>query len=569
MYDIKANNDEYIRQNRLQNYSVWFLLAFSVGLILRLVLLNTMVYTQNELVLVNQALQIARRMSADTSMVPVYTGLTGWFFFLFGAGNFLARLIPAVVGASIVLGPWAWRERVGQKTALILSFALAFDPTYLLFSRAIHGGIFAIAGLLWAFTFLRKDKPLLAGVSLTFAFLSGSSFWNLILVIGLTYLIMRIVKPDLAKELLSFQLSGGKTAWVSLAVGFMVSSFLILTSFLLDPSGLGGVASGIIDFIGNFAQPFEKPFYHLIYLVIAHSILPFLVFFLGFLAFRTTEKSNWYRIGAVSILISLIIGVLVFRESYEFLLWPVLVSWIGGAIWLGKLKISLKESWFSTTLLMGFVLVILIYLLVNSRRLAGLPFGTPQFWSIFLMIVAGVILFVSSWWLVKFGWSKGNGNQIFLFTFLFFLVIMTVGDSTRSLHSAQQLRSIEYLDNQLVLPNSDIKSVLADFGLTGKPLQQSENFSLIDLPDEFSWYFRSFAIERNDPETSVILTRTSIMPDQNVEFRGINVVLERTIDWNKDSLTTYLQALTGKPAKFENQKGVLWVRTNLFTGASQ
>ena len=569
MYDIKANNDEYIRQNRLQNYSVWFLLAFSVGLILRLVLLNTMVYTQNELVLVNQALQIARRMSADTSMVPVYTGLTGWFFFLFGAGNFLARLIPAVVGASIVLGPWAWRERVGQKTALILSFALAFDPTYLLFSRAIHGGIFAIAGLLWAFTFLRKDKPLLAGVSLTFAFLSGSSFWNLILVIGLTYLIMRIVKPDLAKELLSFQLSGGKTAWVSLAVGFMVSSFLILTSFLLDPSGLGGVASGIIDFIGNFAQPFEKPFYHLIYLVIAHSILPFLVFFLGFLAFRTTEKSNWYRIGAVSILISLIIGVLVFRESYEFLLWPVLVSWIGGAIWLGKLKISLKESWFSTTLLMGFVLVILIYLLVNSRRLAGLPFGTPQFWSIFLMIVAGVILFVSSWWLVKFGWSKGNGNQIFLFTFLFFLVIMTVGDSTRSLHSAQQLRSIEYLDNQLVLPNNDIKSVLADFGLTGKPLQQSENFSLIDLPDEFSWYFRSFAIERNDPETSVILTRTSIMPDQNVEFRGINVVLERTIDWKKDSLTTYLQALTGKPAKFENQKGVLWVRTNLFTGASQ
>ena len=185
------------------------------------------------------------------------------------------------------------------------------------------------------------------------------------------------------------------------------------------------------------------------------------------------------------------------------------------------------------------------------------------------MIVAGVILFVSSWWLVKFGWSKGNGNQIFLFTFLFFLVIMTVGDSTRSLHSAQQLRSIEYLDNQLVLPNSDIKSVLADFGLTGKPLQQSENFSLIDLPDEFSWYFRSFAIERNDPETSVILTRTSIMPDQNVEFRGINVVLERTIDWKKDSLTTYLQALTGKPAKFENQKGVLWVRTNLFTGASQ
>lgn len=569
MYDIKASNEEYIRQDRLKNYSAWFLIAFAVGLILRLVLLNTMVYTQNELVLVNQALQISRRMSADTSMVPVYTGLTGWLFFLFGSGNFLARLLPAIVGASVTLVAWAWRERLGQKTALILSFALAFEPTYLLFSRAIHGGIFAIAGLLWAFTFLKKNKPLLAGVSLAIALMSGSSFWYLILFIGLTCLIMRIVKPDSANDLFSFQLRSGKRAWISLAAGFVVSSVLILTSFLLDPSGLGGVASGIIGFAGNFAQPFEKPIYHSIYLLIAHSLLPFLAFFLGFLAFRTTKQSNSYRIGAVSILISLIIGALISRDSYEFLLWPVLVSWIGGAIWLGKLKVSLKESWFSTAILMGFVLAILIYLLVNIGRLAGLPFGTPQFWSIFLMIIAGVILLVSSWWLVKFGWSEGNGNQIFLVTLLFLLAILTMGDSTRSLHSAQQFRSIEYLDNQLVLPNNDIDSILADFDLTRKPLQQSGDFSLIDLPEEFSWYFREFSIERNDPETSVILARTSVMPDQNVEFRGINVVLERTIDWKKDSLTTYLQALIGKPTQFENQKGVLWVRTNLFTGASQ
>lgn len=569
MYDIKASNDEYIRQDRLKIFSMWFLLAFAVGLILRLVLLNTMVYTQNELVLVNQALQISRRTSADTSMVPVYTGLTGWLFFLFGSGNLLARLLPAIVGATLVLLPWAWRDRLGQKTALILSFGLAFEPTYLLFSRAIHGGIFAIAGLLWAFTFLKKNKPLLAGVSLAFTLLSGSSFWYLILVIGLTYLIMRIVKPDSAKDLFSFQLRCGKRAWISLAAGFVVNSVLILTSFLLDPSGLGGIASGIIGFAGNFAQLFDKPIYHSIYLLIAHSLLPLLVFLLGFFAFRTTKQSNWYRIGAVSILISLTIGALISRDSYELLLWPVLLSWIGGAIWLGKLKISLKQSWFSTAILMGFVLAILIYLLVNIGRLAGLPFGTPQFWSIFLMIIVGVILLVSSWWLVKFGWSEGNGNKIFLVTLLLFLAILTLGDSTRSLHSAQQVRSIEYLDNQLVLPNNDIESILADFDLTGKPLHQSGDFSLIDLPEEFSWYFREFALERNDPETSVILTRTSVMPDQNVEFRGINVVLERTIDWKKDSLTTYLQALIGKPPKFENQKGVLWVRTNLFTGASQ
>ncbi|MFA5612406.1 MAG: hypothetical protein WDA04_06070, partial [Anaerolineaceae bacterium] len=160
-----------------KNWSVWFLLAFALGLVMRLVLLNDVVYTQNELTLVNQALQVSQRMSQTTSSVPVYTGLTGFLFFLFGATDFLTRFVPALAGASIVLLPWVWRERLGHKTALILGFVLAFEPTFLLFSRSINGGILALSGLLWAFTFLKKDKPGLAGLSLAVAILGGVSFW--------------------------------------------------------------------------------------------------------------------------------------------------------------------------------------------------------------------------------------------------------------------------------------------------------------------------------------------------------------------------------------------------------
>jgi hypothetical protein len=120
-----------------------------------------------------------------------------------------------------------------------------------------------------------------------------------------------------------------------------------------------------------------------------------------------------------------------------------------------------------------------------------------------------------------------------------------------------------------VLPNNDVEEILADFALTGKTLEQWGSFSLIDLPEELSWYFRDFNIARNQPGTSLVLSRTTSMPIQNDQFRGMNVVLERSINWRKNGITAYLQTASGKIAVFEDNKGVLWVRTFLFTGASQ
>ena len=569
MSDKIAVNNENGQKDLLGKQAAWFLLAFAIALVMRLVLLNAMVYTQNELVLVNDALQVSQQISTETSTVPVYTGLTAWLFFLFGPGNFLARLVPALVGASIVLIPWFWKEKIGQKSALILSFALAVDPTFLLFSRSSHGGIFSIAGLLWTFTLLKKHKPVLAGISFAFAFLSGASFWSFLLILGLTILIVKFFRPDLVEELFAFNFLDTRKALVGSIMAFLGSTFLILNSFLLNPSGLSGVGSGIVDFVTNFARAYEKPVYHSIYLLAAHSYLPILLFIIGYFRSRSTEQKDGFRLGAFTILISLIICILVSREGFEILLLPVLLCWVGGAIWLAHWEVKLTESWLTSVFLIGFVIAILTYLSINLGRLSQMTLGTPQFWNIWLMITAGIILLVSAWWLVKFGWTSSNGNQVFLLTILCFLAITSLSNSTIGLRSGQQVRSLEYLDDQLVLPNNDVELVLKDFSLTGKTIQQLGNFSLVDLPEDFSWYFRNFGIDRNQPGTSMILTRTTALPDQSGDFRGMNVILSRSIAWEKDPLATYLRTSTGKNIVFEDQKGVLWVRTNLFTGASQ
>lgn len=569
MNSRRENLNQKIQTTWHQGWSVWFLPAFALGLVVRLVLLNEMVYTQNELTLVNQALQVSQRLSHATSSVPAYTGLTGFLFFLFGATDFLARLVPALVGASIVLLPLVWRERLGHKTAIILAFALAFDPTFLLFSRSIHGGIFALTGLLWEFTFLKKNKPGLAGLSLAVAILGGAPFWAFLVIIMLTWLLARIIQPEAVDELLRFQIFRERSGWINYVVGFAVSSGLILTSFLLDPAGIGAVASGLVSFFHMLSSGYEKPLYHLIYLLVARSHLPIVLFSIAFIRLRSTKIQSWYRVGGLSMLISLLIGLVLSRESFEILLWPVLLAWTGGAFWLRRWQPAWGESGLTTVLLMGFVFGILIFLSLNLKNLGEQIVGTPQFWNVFLLIVAGVIVVLIGWWLVRFGWPSGIGSQAFLLVALLFLAVTSLGSSMRSLSSGQQLRSLEYLDNRVTLPNNDIEVILADFALTGNSLHTLGGYALVDVPNDFGWYLRGFLTERNHQEKSLILSSHGFLSKQSDEFRGLNVVLERSVDWQRNEGTTYLQSIAGRNPAFVDQKGVLWVRTNLFTGASQ
>jgi len=552
-----------------KNASVWFSLAFLVGLFLRLGFLEGMVYAQNELELINQALQISRGMSTTTSAVPAYTGLTGVMFFLLGANNFLARLFPALIGASLILLPALWKEKLGTRTALILSIALALDPTYLLFSRAVNGGIFAIAGVLWSFTCLRKNKPILAGICAALAFLSGQVFWSILIVLVVTWLLIKTVRPDLLDEFRLVTHTDQKINWLEVLLGFIAFAVLTLTSFFLNPSGLSGLASSVIGSIDNFTHSFDKALYHTIYIQIAHSYLPFTLFILGYIRIRKSRGASFYNFGGASIIITMILCMVLSRESFELTLIPVLISWIGGAFWLAQLELEDLKPWGLKPLLAVFVITILIFIKLNISRLIDQPVGSPQFWNVFLMIIAGIVLLITAWWLVRFSWSTTDTSRVFLVTLLVFLAIITLGKSFRSLKADQQIASLEYLDNYLVLPNNDIEMLIRDFELSGRSLQQAGDFALQNLPDGYAWHFRDFGIARNHDDVSIVMSRSESLLQEDEEFRGTNVVLERTVDWRNGPGVIYLQALAGKKPVLLDQKGVLWVRLNLFTGASQ
>ncbi len=550
-------------KSKLKNPAIWFLLALILGLVLRLVSLGVGSFTQSELVLVNQALNVSRGVSESSANVPVYSGLTALLFFIFEASNFLARFLPAIAGASLVILPWFWKEELGEKAALILSFGLAIEPAFLLFSRTVNSGIFAIAGLLWAMTFFKKGKVGLFGFALAIAFLSGQTFWLLLFFGVLAIALLRLMKTDVRPgATCPLRVNQG---WKKALLVFLVSLFLISTSFLLNPSGLGSLASGLLDFVKGFGQAFEKPVLHSFYLLLAHSFLPLILFGIAYFTSRITEKSKGSQIALLLFGLGLVFSLIFSRENFVLLLIPILIAWIAGAGWLADFKVEFKEKRLPSVLLFVFVVAIFGYMSINAKTLGKLPFGTSQFWSIGLLTLAGLVLLIAAWWLVRYGWK--SGSQVFLLATICVLGVLTMSSSFRTITNEADFRALEYLDDKVVLPNNNVQEELDDFELAGKPLETIGDYKILDLPDEYAWAFRSFEIERVSDDLVMILTRSTSIPEQNEDFRGMNVVLERSIDW-KSGLQTYLYSILGRQPAYQDQKGVLWLRTNLFTGAN-
>lgn len=550
-------------KNKLKNPAIWFLTALILALVLRLVSLGLSSFTQSELTLVNQAWKISQGVSESSATVPVYSALTALLFFIFEASNFLARFLPAIAGASIVILPWFWKEELGEKAALILSFGLAIEPAFLLFSRTVNGGIFAIAGLLWAMTFFKKGKVELFGFALAIAFLSGQNFWLLLVFGVLAIALLRLMKAEVGPgATCPLRVNQG---WKKALLVFLVSLFLISTSFLLNPSGLGSLASGLLDFVKGFGQAFEKPILHSLYLLLAHSFFPLVTFGIASFTSRKTENSKGSQIALLIFGLGIVFSLIFSRENFVLLLIPILIAWIGGAGWLADFRVEFKEKRLAAVLLFVFVIAIFGYMGINLKTLGKLAFASNQFWNIGLLTIAGLVLLLAAWWLVRYGWK--SGSKVFLLGTICVLGVMTMGSSLRSITTEADFRALEYLDDKVVMPNSNVQEELDDFELAGKSLETIGDYKLLELPDEYTWLFRSFEIERASDDVVMIMTRSTNIPEQNEDFRGMNVVLERSIDW-KSGLQTYLYSILGRQPTYQDQKGVLWLRTNLFTGAN-
>lgn len=193
--------------------------------------------------------------------VPFLFGGALASFFAFGANDAVARLVPAALGTALVLLPVAFRRRLGTWGALAASFALAFSPTLVFYSRTLAGAVPALAGLgavLLAVDLAQREQLQQAKVAavagLAVALTSSPHVYTFLLVgllfLGLGWAAKRRDAPwpgwDAGEQKLR-ALASDRRAWAGMVAALVPLS----TAFLLRLNGLQATANLLGSWLGQ------------------------------------------------------------------------------------------------------------------------------------------------------------------------------------------------------------------------------------------------------------------------------------------------------------------------------
>ena len=195
---------------------------------------------------VNEALA-ALTGTAGAASSGLLVGANRLLFWLLGASDALARLLPALAGSLLPLTAWLFSRHLGRRGALAAAGLFAISPSLVFFSRTASGTILsATAALALLGALLRAQESgdrrwlLAAGGALGMGFASGDGFFSLTLVMALATLITRSAG-------IWRGLGGRRPLALALAVMLLGS-----TTFFFFPAGLGVTADGLAQWLAGF-----------------------------------------------------------------------------------------------------------------------------------------------------------------------------------------------------------------------------------------------------------------------------------------------------------------------------
>jgi hypothetical protein len=561
---------------RINSVTLLFSLAFLVALFIRLAGLGNAFLNDSEGVWAMQALKLAQGTHPDIGSQPGLVIFTGALFFLFNSSNFLARFLPALAGALLVLAPILFINRLGRPAAIIAAFGLALDPGLIAMSRQVDGHMLALTFTVLGLGFFYIRKPVAGGISFGLALLGGSSVWLGwlgILVTGLIYRIARLRRKESPQSILEDvqsnpELPAGYSRTVLLA--FAGTVFIGGTLFFLEPKALSGIAGSLVAFVT--AQVSSAPIS--IGLVIAglvfYAPLPAGLALIASVR-AVVRKTGLDGLLATWWLVAFFLAIAYPGRQVADLVWVLVPMWVLAA----RLSARFFEGGFPARMelaqaVLTVVLLVCAWLNFVSAQVNLGQDRTPHWASIVFMIFFLAISVILFTW----GWNsrvalRGLGIGVYFLLTLFML--STAGRAT----------------GIVPRPEQELWRIGPEFEEAGLLVQTTGDFSgwnsgernTLDLvvtggSPALQWLFRSNTkadfvnVLPVDATPSLVITGNQTSLSLPGSYTGQSFVLDEQPNWSTMQSSDWMEWMLFRDAPVTKGLVVLWVRSNLFPGSA-
>ncbi|HEX2986607.1 MAG TPA: flippase activity-associated protein Agl23 [Chloroflexota bacterium] len=231
-----------------------------------------------------------------------------FFYLLFGASDYTARMLAATSGVWLVLAPYFLRREMGRLAAIVASILFAFSPVFLYFSRFTREDIYMAAWemvmVVGLFGYLRTKAPrwlYTAVIGLGFAFATKESVY----ITGFIFVMAFVIEAG-------FALGRGRSPrgwtllaslsprdWVVTVAIFFTIYVLLFTTFFTNPKGIISGSIGALQywFAQHDVQRGGQPAFYYLMLLPLYEFLPLSAAIAGLVVAavqRTLSRQNFF-----------------------------------------------------------------------------------------------------------------------------------------------------------------------------------------------------------------------------------------------------------------------------------